>query len=661
MKLPKFKAFGLACAILGCAFSTVRADIIEVSDNVSSDTRWTRDNVYVVTKIIYVLPPAKLTVEPGTVIRGAKASVTGYTNNPGSIIVTRGAKIIGNATADDPIIFTCLDDPFVPGGVNTIPATVTGSAGTPVAVPQQDFSLDGLSGLNAFAYSKECGGLVLLGRTPLGYDRDGDLDFLQWNGTVHSGDTIAYPTVFSTPTGNGTGFALIEGLTSTSVVLGTPFDADGAGSVFAPETTFNLGFFGGIDENDSSGVIRFWSHRYGGFNISTANEINGVTMGGVGRGTVLEFQEVAQNADDGFEWFGGYVNGRYLASVVDGDDAFDGDFGYSGNLQHLFAINDNESYVRSGFGGTSDATAVGRNGFAISDKMFEWDGSEPDNSTVTPQTNAYIFNFTLIGNKAGATSTPAVTPAAQDSAIHILKGADGLFSHGVAEDIGGGAAGDGPLVFIGNGTTTPVDTRADVLNLRYFNVGTPSTGADADNVLSLTAATISQIRGNKHLTKNGLDPRLVNDTDAASVARDLLLDLPARPGVTGFFSPVRYQGAMRDNNWLFGWTWSHQVQLMPASNVDRPRVKLSTAGAVVSISFDADTDETTGGDKVLYVIERSADGRVWTPVGTVQDGSTVDAPYQVFADANATAGQITVADTTYTYTGTPVHYRVIPQ
>ena len=559
---------------------------------------------------------------------------------------------------DDPIIFTSLDDPFVPGGVNTVPAAISGNNGT-VAVVQQDYSLTGGPGSNAFAYSKECGGLVILGRTPLGYDRDGDANILQWNGFAHTGDTIAYPTTFSTATGNGTGFALIEGLTSTTVTLDIPFDADEAGSVFTPSTTFPLGFFGGVDENDNSGVIRFWSHRYGGFNISANNEINGVTLGGVGRGTVIEFQEVSQNADDGFEWFGGYVSARYLASVVNGDDCFDGDFGYSGNLQYLFAINDNESYFRSGFGGGSDGVPVGRNAAAVSDKMIEWDGSEFDYGTVTPQTNAWAFNFTFIGNK-GATFA---VPAGSDSALNFLKAADGRWSSGVTEDIGGGAAGTGALVLITN-SALPADpvTKTDVFNTLYFNTGVVSANATVENDLTtLAAATISQLRGKGHATKNGLDPRLVNDTDSNSIARDFTLGVATRPGIEDFFSPVRYRGAMRDNNWLYGWSWTHAVELMPISNVDRPNVTLTVAGATVSVAFAADTDETTNGDKVLYVIERSLDGRIWVPIGTVQDGSAADAPNAVLADADATVGSIRVADSVYIYTGNVVHYRVIPQ
>jgi len=200
-----------------------------------------------------------------------------------------------------------------------------------------------------------------------------------------------------------------------------------------------------------------------------------------------------------------------------------------------------------------------------------------------------------------------------------------------------------------------------VLQTLYFNVGSIKSGDDAENTIDLSLTTISQIRAKGHATKNGLDPRLVDDTDVGSVARDLTMALPAVDGVTDFFSPVRYRGAMRDNNWLFGWGWSHEIGLLTTSNVDRPRVSLSVSGAAVSVSFNADMDETTGSDEVLYIVERSTDGKFWVPVGAVQDGSTADAGFKVLADSDSDAGEITVTDSNYTYTGAVVHYRVIPQ
>jgi plastocyanin len=651
MKFFSKSILAAAAAALGFG-SVAQAAIVEVSADITADTRFTRDNVYVITKVVYVLPPAKLTVEPGTTIRAARADITGFTNSPGSIVVSRGAKLVGNGTADDPIVFTSLDDPFVPGGTKTIPATITGSSGS-VSVTAQNYAIDGATSSNAFAYSKECGGIVLLGRTPIGYDRDGDANFLTWDGSAHGGvdaagtvttETIVYPTTFTTATGNGAGFALIEGLSNTTVTLGASFDADGAGSTFAASTSFNPGFFGGIDENDNSGVLRFWSHRYGGYNLAANNEINGLTMGGVGRGTVIEFQEVAQNADDGFEWFGGYVNNRYIASILNGDDCFDDDFGFSGNSQFLFAINDNESYNRSGWGNSTDGTSVGRNSFAVSDKMVESDGAEPDNTRVTPQTNHWAYNFTFIGNK-GAN----VAPATNDSAIQLRLGSNGQWLRGISEDT------PTNVFVVANSTTTPIDTKGDVIDTLYFNHTGVSTGTDADNTVGLTATAISQLRLKGHATKNGLDPRLIDNTSADSVARDDIGSDPTRSGVTGFFSPVRHRGAMRDNNWLSGWSWSDAVELINKSddNVARPAVTLTIATTTVSISFAADTTETVAGDAVVYVVERSTDGKTFVPFASIQDGGA--------SDTNATAGQITVADSGYTFTGSPVHYRVIPQ
>ena len=91
--------------------------------------------------------------------------------------------------------------------------------------------------------------------------------------------------------------------------------------------------FGGSDENDNSGVLRFVSVRHAGSRISPNNEVNGVTFGGVGRGTLVEYVETYATADDGFEWFGGTVDSRYLVSAFNDDDCFDYDQGFRGRGQ----------------------------------------------------------------------------------------------------------------------------------------------------------------------------------------------------------------------------------------------------------------------------------------------------------------------------------------
>ena len=110
------------------------------------------------------------------------------------------------------------------------------------------------------------------------------------------------------------------------------------------------GAFGGSDEADSSGVLRYVSIRHGGTLIGADNEINGLTLGAVGSGTTVEFVEVFANLDDGIEFFGGTVNTRYLVVAYCGDDSFDYDQGFRGKGQYWFTIQDADS----GDGGEHD-------------------------------------------------------------------------------------------------------------------------------------------------------------------------------------------------------------------------------------------------------------------------------------------------------------------
>src|SRR4249920_1120718 len=95
---------------------------------------------------------------------------------------------------------------------------------------------------------------------------------------------------------------------------------------------------GGTDDNDNSGILRYVSIRHGGAALFPNKEINGLSMGAVGRGTTIEFVESYCAADDGFEFFGGTVNTRYLVSSFNDDDSFDTDMGYRGTNQFWFAI-----------------------------------------------------------------------------------------------------------------------------------------------------------------------------------------------------------------------------------------------------------------------------------------------------------------------------------
>jgi len=99
------------------------------------------------------------------------------------------------------------------------------------------------------------------------------------------------------------------------------------------------GLYGGTDAADNSGVIKYVSIRHGGANIGEGNEINGLTLGGVGSGTVIENIEIVANQDDGIEWFGGTVNVTNAVVWNAGDDAIDTDQGWGGTLDNFIVIN----------------------------------------------------------------------------------------------------------------------------------------------------------------------------------------------------------------------------------------------------------------------------------------------------------------------------------
>jgi len=98
------------------------------------------------------------------------------------------------------------------------------------------------------------------------------------------------------------------------------------------------GLYGGTEDGDNSGVLKYISIRHGGTNIGAGNEINGLSLGGVGSGTVIENIEIVANQDDGIEFFGGTVNVKNVVVWNVGDDAIDTDQSWDGTLENFFVI-----------------------------------------------------------------------------------------------------------------------------------------------------------------------------------------------------------------------------------------------------------------------------------------------------------------------------------
>lgn len=126
------------------------------------------------------------------------------------------------------------------------------------------------------------------------------------------------------------------------------------------------GLYGGNDDNDNSGTIKYISIRHGGANIGNGNEINGLTLGGVGNGTVIENVEVVANQDDGIEFFGGSVNVKNAVVWNSGDDSIDTDQSWSGTLDNFAIINgDDHSFELDGPEGSYAAGHTIKNGFVV--------------------------------------------------------------------------------------------------------------------------------------------------------------------------------------------------------------------------------------------------------------------------------------------------------
>jgi hypothetical protein len=98
------------------------------------------------------------------------------------------------------------------------------------------------------------------------------------------------------------------------------------------------GLYGGNNAADNSGSVQYLSIRHGGSEIGEGNEINGLTLGGVGSGTKINHIEVLGNVDDGIEFFGGTVNASNLLVWGQGDDAIDIDQGYAGTIDGAWVI-----------------------------------------------------------------------------------------------------------------------------------------------------------------------------------------------------------------------------------------------------------------------------------------------------------------------------------
>ncbi|MDP5120730.1 MAG: hypothetical protein NWQ46_03990 [Spirosomaceae bacterium] len=185
------------------------------------------------------------------------------------------------------------------------------------------------------------------------------------------------------------GGLIILGKAPISVEVGAEAQIEG---IPADES---YGRYGGTEAADNSGVLEYVSIRHGGITIGANNEINGLTLGGVGSGTVINNVEVANTADDGIEFFGGTVNVTNALVWSQGDDGYDVDQAYAGTVTNFIYIAGNNSDHGLEIDGPEGSTnASGR--FTMTRGSLKFKTAELADFRDAAQgtiTNCYFFNF----------------------------------------------------------------------------------------------------------------------------------------------------------------------------------------------------------------------------------------------------------------------------
>ena len=150
-----------------------------------------------------------------------------------------------------------------------------------------------------------------------------------------------------------------------------------------------LNNYGGGDDDYDAGNLSYLSIRYAGRVVGLSNELNGLSLGAIGRNTKIHHIEVMNNVDDGIEIWGGTVDLKYVSIWNVGDDSFDVDQGWRGRAQFGLIV---QGYSRNASQGSG-----------LGDNIFEFDGAE--NSDAQPRTRAAIYNFTTIANTESGDGT----------------------------------------------------------------------------------------------------------------------------------------------------------------------------------------------------------------------------------------------------------------
>lgn len=306
-----------------------------------------------------------------------------------------------------------------------------------------------------------------------------------------------------------------------------------------------LGLYGlGASSNpaDNSGILRYVRIEYAGYAFLPDKEINGLTFGGVGNGTIVDYVQVSYANDDSFEWFGGTVNCSHLISFRTLDDDFDTDNGFSGKVQFGIALRD------------SSVADISKS------EAFESD-NDANGSQLLPQTKAIFSNMTVIGprqaaNNVGNSLFLAAAQIRRNSSISIFNSIFMGWPIGLLIDASKGYPTDNNFnaglnvqnTIIG-GCKTPVSYSAST---------TSPTGATSATILDWfnTASYGNTIVSATDDVKLGAPFNYTNPDFGPQAGSPALTGAAfSHSNLLSGFTSVNYRGAVGPNdNWYKSWT-----------------------------------------------------------------------------------------------------------
>lgn len=496
MKNTKLLTFG---ALIGSALSLTAAPVVLNEDNftaisgkassgntitITSDLNLadagtsglSTTNEYILEAITIVQPGVTLTFPAGAVVRGQPGENLVFNEDgslasgtaAGTLLVSRGGALVANGTSTDPVIFTTAMDSNrgrYADGDTFLDANPTTAPLAPVTIGT------GSSSDPQFENNSLWGAVTLLGYAPTN------------RGSASTGVN---------------GEAYIEGFGGTS----------------EPYT------YGGHLPNDSSGSLSYVSIRHSGLTIVEGDEQQGLTLGGVGSGTTLEFVEIYCSGDDGIEIFGGTANLRNVVISNVDDDCFDLDQGWTGNCQFLLLL------------GTDNPVTN-----ANTDSIGEWDGMDGDSgNTATMQAAIDGYDptdaatVTALTDNISSSTTPDGTPFMAPTIYNMTAFAEGSTSHTFEMDSGYGGALFNSIIqgLPANGIDIEDETNANSLFNNY-----PSQSPTARIVAGSFLIANNTIVGVPGVTAASVQKDQTSGGTNSSVQIDIFAASGTYPGVDG--------------------------------------------------------------------------------------------------------------------------------